>query len=162
MTFAEKLTRLRLKARLTKAELAHKCGLTPTIIRYWERGQGGPSRESAAKLAAALGLDADGFAKYVYRGRNTAVRHAPARSTQDERRTGPLKRDLLKALRDLDSFALYDHFEAELGRTLTDSERKALQGSVRRLAREGACEIESVKRQTSSGIRSVMMVFRRG
>lgn len=55
----------RLSRVTSKADLAAKVGLTPTTIRFWERGRGGPSRASAAKLAAALGVDDDAFAEYV-------------------------------------------------------------------------------------------------
>jgi transcriptional regulator with XRE-family HTH domain len=59
MAFAGRLRELRSKAAKSREELAHASGLARGTIRDYEQGKRGPTLDSAAKLAAALGLSVD-------------------------------------------------------------------------------------------------------
>lgn len=55
-SFAAVLADLRMKARLSVAELAGRSGLTGQMIYYLEAGQRQPSLEVARRLARGLGV----------------------------------------------------------------------------------------------------------
>jgi transcriptional regulator with XRE-family HTH domain len=64
-TFAERLRELREKAGLTQAQLAENSGLPLGSIRNYEQGQREPYWTAVFRLAEALGVAADAFARCV-------------------------------------------------------------------------------------------------
>jgi transcriptional regulator with XRE-family HTH domain len=62
MEFSDKLRQLRGKAGLSRGALAEASSLARGTIRDYEQGKRQPTLQSAAKLAAALGVYLDALA----------------------------------------------------------------------------------------------------
>jgi transcriptional regulator with XRE-family HTH domain len=63
MTFAEVLTRLRERKRLTELEVANRSGISYGTLRGYIMGRRKPPFHAVVKIAAALGTDCRAFAK---------------------------------------------------------------------------------------------------
>jgi len=61
--FGKSVRAFREQARMTKAELAKKVGLTSTSISSYEKGAKKPTLESALSIAAAFGTTVDEMCK---------------------------------------------------------------------------------------------------
>jgi transcriptional regulator with XRE-family HTH domain len=55
----ERLADLRKRRRLSYADMARVCGVSPSALYYWETGKRSPRLESVRKVARALGVRAD-------------------------------------------------------------------------------------------------------
>lgn len=58
MTTAEKIKAARVKAGLTRAQLAERMGIAPHAVAKWEGGERRPAPRLVEMLARALGLKA--------------------------------------------------------------------------------------------------------
>lgn len=56
------ITRARMAAGLTQAQLAEKIGVLPQQIGSWERGERNPKLDALRRIAAALGCTIDDLA----------------------------------------------------------------------------------------------------
>jgi transcriptional regulator with XRE-family HTH domain len=74
--FAERLTKVRLGAGMTREQLADRSGLSVRGIIKWERGERLPGSEELAKLCIALGADCNDFHRAIL-GEDDGDRPAP-------------------------------------------------------------------------------------
>lgn len=58
------LESLRLKAKLSRADLAERVGISRQMLRYVEIGQNSPSFDVACRIADALGVKLDSLRTY--------------------------------------------------------------------------------------------------
>jgi predicted ATPase/DNA-binding XRE family transcriptional regulator len=81
-TFGELLRRHRVAAELTQEALAERAGLSVRGIQKLEAGESRPYRDTAARLAAALGLLADDRGQFVAAAQPTPRSRHPERVVQ--------------------------------------------------------------------------------
>jgi transcriptional regulator with XRE-family HTH domain len=92
----EALQRLRKRRRLTLDQLAEKSGVNKQTIHRLERGQHGQARESTlAKLARALGVDAESLTEPAHNGQESPSAREPNKSQLNLRISGQARNALL-------------------------------------------------------------------
>jgi putative transcriptional regulator len=79
MGFGEMLQREREKAGMSQPELAKAAGVPVGTLRNWEQGRRYPRPEAIARLAKALGLEADDLVTAVARAWYWAAMNKPRR-----------------------------------------------------------------------------------
>lgn len=91
MGFGAHMQALRKAAGLSQIQLANRSGLPIDNVRNWEQGRATPRIDSAAKLAAALGVSLDELAKGVSEGseEEQAEPEPPAKPKPKKRKPRP-------------------------------------------------------------------------
>jgi transcriptional regulator with XRE-family HTH domain len=85
-SFAARLRRHRLAAGLTQEALAERAGMSARGIQNLEGGVTRPARDSARRLAAALGLTSEEGASFLAAAQPAPRRAAGAKAGADRRR----------------------------------------------------------------------------
>jgi transcriptional regulator with XRE-family HTH domain len=143
MKGAKRLKALRIKARLTRKQLADIAGISLATVDEYEKSMLlRPLTPGAVlKLAAALGVDAQAFADCV----------VPERLSRWERA-------LLLAFDSAAQLSLPDYFETAFRRRLDSSERTALHKAAMQLEARGYCTTDP---QRGRRTRLALVVYRK-